>query len=222
MAATERKKTILVVEDEVIIALEIRTRLQQMGYEVPEVINNGAAAIAATGALRPDLVLMDIALKGDMDGMEAATEIKSRFRIPVVYLTANTDEQTFQRAKETQPFGYIIKPFSGRELRTTIEMAFYKAGIDDELERSRENLEKTLREREILITRLEEALAKVKTLSGLLPICAACKQIRDDRGYWNQIESYIRDHSQAEFTHLICPPCAKKLYPDIDLYPEET
>jgi len=67
-------------------------------------------------------------------------------------------------------------------------------------------------EREKLLLDLQHALAKVKTLSGLLPICSACKKIRDDKGYWNQIESYIRDHSEAEFTHSICPECSKKLY----------
>jgi hypothetical protein len=71
--------------------------------------------------------------------------------------------------------------------------------------------------REIIIVQLQEALSEVKQLSGLLPICASCKNIRDDKGYWNQIESYIRDHSEAEFSHSICPDCAKKLYPDLDL-----
>jgi hypothetical protein len=73
---------------------------------------------------------------------------------------------------------------------------------------------KTEEEREQLITQLEEALGEIKTLSGFLPICSSCKRIRDDKGYWNQIESYIRDHSEAEFSHGICPECAKKLYPD--------
>ncbi len=75
------------------------------------------------------------------------------------------------------------------------------------------------REREKLISDFEKALTKVKLLSGLLPICASCKNIRDDKGYWNQIESYIRDHSEAEFSHSICPDCAKRLYPG--LYEEE-
>jgi hypothetical protein len=66
-----------------------------------------------------------------------------------------------------------------------------------------------------LVASLQEALAKIKTLSGILPICASCKKIRDDRGYWNQVEAYVRDHSEAEFSHGICPHCAKKLYPDI-------
>jgi hypothetical protein len=71
--------------------------------------------------------------------------------------------------------------------------------------------------REIIIAQLQEAFAEVKQLSGLLPICSSCKKIRDDKGYWTQIESYIRDHSEAEFSHSICPDCAKQLYPDIDL-----
>jgi len=70
-------------------------------------------------------------------------------------------------------------------------------------------------EREKLIGELQDALAQIKKLSGLLPICASCKKIRDDKGYWNQIESYIRDHSEAEFSHGICPDCMKKLYPDV-------
>jgi uncharacterized paraquat-inducible protein A len=77
-------------------------------------------------------------------------------------------------------------------------------------------------DRERLILELREALSKIKTLSGMLPICASCKKIRDDKGYWNQIESYIKRHSEAEFSHSICPECAKKMYPDLykKLYPE--
>ena len=73
-------------------------------------------------------------------------------------------------------------------------------------------------EREKLINELQEALNKVKTLSGLLPICSSCKKVRDDSGYWNQIEVYIRDHSEADFSHSICPDCAKELYPDLDIH----
>ncbi len=76
-------------------------------------------------------------------------------------------------------------------------------------------------ERQRLIEKLQQALAEVKTLSGLLPICSSCKKIRDDKGYWNQIEAYIRDHSEAEFSHGICPECAKKLYPDLNIYDEK-
>ncbi len=77
------------------------------------------------------------------------------------------------------------------------------------------------REREKLISELQMAMGEVKKLSGFLPICSSCKKIRDDEGYWNQIESYIRDHSEAEFSHSICPECVKKLYPDLEIYDDE-
>ncbi len=77
------------------------------------------------------------------------------------------------------------------------------------------------KEREKLIKELQDALAKVKKLSGFLPICSSCKKIRDDKGYWNQIESYIHKHSEAEISHSICPECAKKLYPDLEIYDDE-
>ena len=215
-------KSILIVEDESIIAMEISSRLQKLGYRVAAITHNGPEAIDKAEKLRPDLVLMDIFLKGKMDGVEAAATIKKRYEIPVIYLTANTDEQTFQRAKVTEPFGYLLKPFEERELHTTIEIALYKAAAERELDHYRHDLEESLEERDLLISQLRDALAKVKTLSGLVPICAACKSVRDDQGYWKNIETFIRNHSEAEFTHLVCPTCAKKLYPGIDLYPDET
>jgi DNA repair exonuclease SbcCD ATPase subunit len=85
-----------------------------------------------------------------------------------------------------------------------------------ELEKEITKREKINKEREKLIKKLEDSLAKVKQLSGFIPICASCKKIRDDKGYWKQVEEYIHDHSEAEFSHSICPDCAKKLYPDLD------
>lgn len=214
-------KKILIVEDESIIAMEISSRLQKLGYQVVAIVHNGPEAITMAEKQAPSLVLMDIFLKGTMDGVEAASIIKERYDIPVIYLTANTDEQTFQRAKVTEPFGYLLKPFEERELHTTIEIALYKAVAERKLSIYRRDLEETLAERDTLINKLQDALAKVKTLSGLVPICAACKNVRDDQGYWKKIESFIKSHSEAEFTHLVCPDCAKKLYPGINLYPED-
>ena len=98
-----------------------------------------------------------------------------------------------------------------------IEIVSYLADIAWEIaERKRAEEERTK-----LVHQLRESLAKVKTLTGLLPICASCKKIRDDTGYWNQIEAYIRDHSDANFSHGICPECARKLYPDVDIYDEK-
>ncbi len=79
-------------------------------------------------------------------------------------------------------------------------------------------MDKAAKERENIILELQVALAEVTTLRGIIPICASCKKVRDDKGYWNQIESYIRDHSEADFSHGICPECAKELYPDFKIY----
>ena len=115
--------SVLIVEDEKIIALDIKNSLQKAGYQVSGIAASGKQAIEQAAHLRPHLVLMDIMLKGSMDGVEAAAEIRDRYAIPVVYLTAHADEQTLNRAKVTDPFGYILKPFEDRELITTIEIA---------------------------------------------------------------------------------------------------
>jgi PAS domain S-box-containing protein len=117
---------ILVVEDENIVAKDIQNTLKGLGYTVTAVVASGEEAIQKAGETQPDLVLMDIMLKGYQDGVEAARQIFARYNIPVVYLTAYTDETTLQRAKITEPYGYILKPFEERELHIAIEMAIYK------------------------------------------------------------------------------------------------
>ncbi len=132
------KAQILVVEDDNIVVLELRDGLQSLGYAVCGVASYGEEAIEKARETRPDLVLMDIRLKGDVDGVEAAEEIRVRFDIPVVYLTAYADEDTLQRAKATEPYGYIIKPFQERELHTAIEVALYKHRAEEALRESEE------------------------------------------------------------------------------------
>ena len=123
---------ILVVEDEAIVALDIQSKLRSRGYEVPALASSGREAVEIADALRPDLVLMDIQLEGDVDGVEAAEQIRRRFGTPVVYLTAFSDDQTLQRAKVAEPFGYLLKPFEERKLHVAIEVALYKSRIDQE------------------------------------------------------------------------------------------
>jgi CheY-like chemotaxis protein len=120
------KAQILIVENDNIIVMELRDRLQSLGYAIVAVASYGEEAIDEAEKTHPDLVLMNIRLKGDIDGIEAAEEIRDRFDIPVVYLTALTDQDTLQRAKMTEPYGYIIKPFSERQLQATIKMALGK------------------------------------------------------------------------------------------------
>jgi PAS domain S-box-containing protein len=131
---------ILIVEDEAIIAMEIESQLQSLGYEVTSIVSNGEDAIKKTESDKPDLILMDIRIKGEMDGIETAEVIRNKFGIPVIFLTAYADEERLNRAKLTQPFGYLLKPIQERELKVTIEMALFAWEINIERKRVEEDL----------------------------------------------------------------------------------
>ena len=124
--------TILIVEDEGIVAQEIKSRLEKSGYSVCAVAHDGQTAIDNAGQMHPDFVLMDIRLKGPMDGIEAAGQIRDRFNLPIVYLTAYTDSATLERAKVMEPFGYVVKPFDTRSLMVAIEIAIYRHRSESE------------------------------------------------------------------------------------------
>lgn len=122
--------SILVVEDEAIVAAEIQSTLEALGYSVPGVGASGAEALSLAAECQPDLVLMDVCLQGEMDGIDTATEMLSRHDVPIVYLTANADDACVSRASATEPYGYLLKPFDGRELRTTIELALKRRRLE--------------------------------------------------------------------------------------------
>mgnify|MGYP005856847621 CR=1 FL=1 len=132
---------ILIVEDEAIVAEDIASSLERMGYLVVDIVATGEDAIAIASETRPDLVLMDIMLQGMMDGVEATQHIRSQLHLPVVYLTANADEHTLARAKVTGPFGYILKPFKEKELRATIEIALSRHQAEQEVQRALQTAE---------------------------------------------------------------------------------
>jgi PAS domain S-box-containing protein len=136
---------LLIVEDEGIVAFNIQKRLEGLGYSVVANVSSGEEAIDAAEETRPELVLMDIKLEGQVDGIEAAAQIRSRFQIPVVYLTAYTNDETLNRAKLTEPYGYILKPFEARDLATTIEVALYKHQMEQELREREQWLTTTLK-----------------------------------------------------------------------------
>jgi len=136
---------ILIVEDEIITAEDIRESLLDMGYSVLGIVSSGEEAIEKLEADNPDLVLMDIMLMGEMDGIETANEIRSRFNIPVVYLTAYGDKEIMERAKISEPFGYILKPFNERELQINIEIALYKHKMERRLRESEQWLSSILK-----------------------------------------------------------------------------
>ncbi|WP_392535747.1 ATP-binding protein [Nostoc sp. C117] len=131
---------ILVVEDEVIVARTIASQLSQLGYIVTGTASSGKVAIAKASETQPELVLMDIILKGEMDGIAAATQIREQLDVPVIFLTAYGDENTLERAKITQPFGYIVKPFTTKDLRIAIEIGLLKHQLERELRENRDRL----------------------------------------------------------------------------------
>ncbi|MDK2833886.1 MAG: two-component system, response regulator PdtaR [Methanolobus sp.] len=122
---------ILVVEDENIIALNIKKKLKSFGYTVPAIVSTAEDAIKMTEITFPDLILMDVMLKGEMNGVQAIEEIRKKFDIPVIYLTAYSDDEVLERAKLTQPYGYVLKPFEEDDLRAVIEMALYRYQKDN-------------------------------------------------------------------------------------------
>jgi YesN/AraC family two-component response regulator len=188
---------VLIVDDEPLVVEAIQGMVESMGYLVVGKAADGHQAIEAVESLHPDVILMDIKMPR-MNGLEAADQIQERHPTPVVLLTAHETQDFVERAGAAGVGAYLLKPPQAHVLRRAITIAI--ARFDDLVELRRLNAE------------LEEALDKVKLLSGLIPICASCKKIRDDEGYWNQLEAYISAHSEAVFSHSICPECTERLY----------
>ncbi|MDP1769380.1 MAG: response regulator [Nitrospirota bacterium] len=157
-----------------------------------------------------DLVLMDVMMP-ELDGVEACRQIKKRPHlrdIPIIMVTAKSDLSNLQEAFAAGAVDFITKPVTSVELlaRAASALALKKEmdcrkAREEELRRSNDALQK--------------AMGEVKVLRGLIPICASCKKIRNDGGFWQQLEEYIGEHSEAEFSHGICQPCVKKLYPGV-------
>jgi len=207
---------ILIVDDSPDQQVLLRAILGRAGYK--DLLSANSATTAFTmlgmdGEETPshiDLILMDV-LMPDLDGVEACRQIKSRPHlcdIPIIMVTAKNDHSNLQAAFAAGAIDYITKPVNSIELlaRASSALALKKEmdcrkTREEELRRSNEELQKALRD--------------VKVLRGLIPICASCKKIRNDGGFWQQLEEYIGEHSEAEFSHGICQPCVKKLYPGV-------
>ena len=163
---------------------------------------DGQQAIGMIAKSQPDLILLDIMMP-DMDGFEVCRYLKndeSLANIPIIFITVLGEATEESLGLSLGAADYISKPFNADLVRLRVRNHL-------ELKKQRDLLERRTRE-------LENALAEVKVLRGIIPICAACKNIRDDQGYWNRLENYIQEHSEAEFSHGICPTCAKELYPE--------
>ena len=197
---------VLIVDDDVLIIEAIRDILENLGYNIVGEATNGQQAVEMTQTLQPDVILMDIRMP-KMDGLEAAQQIQEHCPTPVVLLTAYDTQGMVEQAGAAGVGAFLAKPPDIRQMQRAITIAI--ARFDDIMELRRLNGALQVRNIE-----LQETLAQVKILSGLLPICANCKKIRDDEGYWQDVALYIRDHSEAEFSHGLCPDCVQELYPD--------
>lgn len=162
------KINVLVVEDESIVSKDIQHSLKKLGYNVVGASPTGEKAIELAGSEKPDIVLMDIMLKGEMSGIEAASQIKEKYSIPVIFLTAYADESTLSKAKITEPYGYVLKPFKEIDLHTTIEMAIYKHGKEQEVMKERDLLfsiveNKDSSSKDFIFVKSNSKLVKLKT-----------------------------------------------------------
>ena len=166
---------ILVVEDESIVAFNLQQRLAQLGYDVPAIAVSGKESLDLVSETRPDLVLMDIHIQGDMDGIEVAEQLRESHPVPVIYLTAYSEDSTLERARKTSPYGYLLKPFSERELHATIQMAFERHRLETELTDKQRLLEQALDAASMGILEMDVAStgvtpsARTAELLGIVP-----------------------------------------------------
>jgi len=196
---------VLVVDDSPDILLLSTSILRRAGYDVLEA-STGKECFDAVQTNHPDLVVLDVMLP-DMTGMDVCRQMKNDKRSEDIFvILASGIQISSERQAEGLDIGadgYIVRPISNREF-----LARVQAG--ERIKRAEDALREKEREQEQLVSQLKEALAEIKTLKGFIPICALCKKIRDDEGYWDQLEAYISKHTDAKFTHGLCPECVEK------------
>lgn len=198
------KISILVTDDDPDILFATARVLRSAGYTVYEA-DTGEACLQSVREKGPDLVLLDVILP-DTDGYEVCRKIKTDEKMRGTYVMllsgAKTSPDDQSAGLEIGADGYMARPVANRELLARVQAMARIINAE--------------RERDQLIVKLQQALSEIKTLNALLPICANCKKIRDDKGYWEKIEVYITEHSNSEFTHGICPDCVKELYGELE------
>ncbi len=195
--------TILLVDDNPDNLKLLSNLLSDHDYKV-RVASNGTRALATINKEMPSLVLLDIMMPG-LDGYEVCKQLKENdntIGIPIIFITALNETSDIVKAFSLGGVDYITKPFKAKEVLARVKTHITLRNLQLTLERKNDELQK--------------ANDEVKILRGCLPICAACKKIRYNDGSWEQIEVYIRDHSEAEFSHGICKDCATKLYPELN------
>lgn len=178
----------MIAENEIIIAMQLERRLRNLGYSVVAVAMSGRDAVAMEALYRPDVILMDIMMPGEIDGVQAARTIHKRREVPIIFLTAQSDEATLSRAMKTDPWGFISKPFRENDIRVSIELA---------------------------CNRIKRSYMESNGVLEYTCICSNCKKIRTESGEWSASTEHLPSKHDIRFTHSICPDCMRKLYGDI-------
>lgn len=198
---------IFVVEDEGLIAMELVDRLSALGYVPCGRASRGEIAFSRILESQANLVLMDINLVGTMTGIDVAEQLREQSDIPVIFLTAYADSELIARAARARPHGYLTKPFDEREITANIEASLARYAVEKELREAYKLLQKRDAEMKEINRQLEEALARVRELRGILPICMSCNKIRADGDEWRSLDAYLRAHTDAQLSHGYCPAC---------------
>lgn len=208
---------ILLVDDSELFRHALGGILEEAGYKDLKTFGSGVECLdylksddRERSGVQADLLLMDVMMP-DMNGIEVVKTLKSDpilRDIPVVMVSAANEEEKIKDAFEAGAIDYITKPLKKLELRVRVNSVLRMKREMDQRKSHERELEKTVDE-------LRQAMSQVKQLGGLLPICAHCKKIRNDKGYWEKVENYISNHSRAHFSHAICPECTRKNFPDL-------
>lgn len=198
---TQRKRLRAVIaEDDFLVGTEIARLVESLGCEVAGTAREGGRAVELVKELKPDFALIDLQMQ-PIGGLEAARRIRDECPVPVIMVTAYESAELVWEATEAGAGAYVTKPPDRGELDRAITIA--TARFADMV---------ALRK---LAAQLQRALDEVKTLTGLLPMCCFCKKIKTDEGYWQRVDTYITNHTDAKISHAFCPECARERYPDL-------
>jgi len=193
---------ILIAEDDLTSRAVLTGVLEKLGHEVVTTVNGADAWTVMEKPDAPRLVILDWMMPV-MDGLEVVRRIRampSQYVPYIILLTARAEKSDVITGLDVGADDYLSKPFNPGELRARVEVGRRMIEMQDRLSAQ--------------IQELQKAIEHIKTLQGILPICSFCKKIRDDQGYWNQVDAYLSRHSEAKFSHSICPDCRKKHYPE--------
>ena len=195
---------ILIAEDDATSRIVLATVLTKDGYDVTATDDGGAAWEVLQKPDSPRLAILDLMMPG-IDGLELVRRVRAIPSVAPPYLiivSTKSEKSDVIAALDAGANDYLTKPFDPGELRARIEVGRRMIEMRFELTEK--------------VKELKQALAEVRTLKGIVPICANCKNVRDDQGYWNRVESYLNEHTEADFTHAVCPDCMKRLYPQFE------